>query len=95
MFHKLTKEQLLGLVAKYNLVNRLKAGYSSFTKPVLIKELRNHLTYNETKKEFETKTNSIQLKRMGPEAKIRKTIAKKNIENILHEKMGRILRKET
>ena len=62
MFDKLTKVQLLGLVTRYNLINRLSAGYSKFTKPQLIAELKNHIHFNVEKKQFETISNTIHLK---------------------------------
>ena len=66
MFDKLTKAQLLQLAIQYNLVTKLKAGYSKFKKPELINELKNHLTYNNEQSRFENISKSIHTIHLGP-----------------------------
>ena len=59
VFHTLNKIQLIDLAKQYNIINKLRNGYSKFTKPELIAELKNHLKYNEQTQKFETLSNSI------------------------------------
>ena len=66
MFDKLTKEELLGLATQYNIINNLRPGYSKLKKSELIAELKNHLKYNEEKKQFESINNTVNLRKIGP-----------------------------